>query len=211
MIDFVPDLPASTVEAYQGIGIDSGMKVPMRFSEAWWETEGEALAWLVTEGLASTCWVPSDYKEGSTSHVMLCYPMGDNASTLNDVAEAAGGGTAGDEAIISAILEDLDGTLPQAPGRATETYLEGIVQNWGAAPYTLGAYSYPMVGTYTTGNQSKRKDLQDPVADDRIFFAGEASHNTHPSTVPGALHEGERAANTVHLVNGSPNNPPDMP
>ena len=52
MIDFVPNLPASTVDAYNGIGIDMGMKVPIRFSSAWWETEGEPLSWLVTEGLA---------------------------------------------------------------------------------------------------------------------------------------------------------------
>jgi len=211
IIDFVPDLPASTVSAYNGIGIDMGMKVPMRFSSAWWETEGEALAWLVTEGLASACWVPSDYKADTTSYILLCYPMGDNAAALNDIATAAGGGAAGDAAIINAILADLDGTFPQAPDQASENYLEGIVQNWGAEPYTLGVYSYPKIGTHTTATDSKRKELQDPVADGRIYFAGEGSHTTHPSTVVGALHEGERAANAVDAVNGDPNNPPDLP
>lgn len=115
------------------------------------------------------------------------------------------------EAIINAILEDLDGTFPQAPNQASEQYLEGLVQNWGTDPYTLGTYSYPTVDTYTTPNNSKRRDLQDPVAENRIFFAGEASHTTHASTVVGALHEGERAANDVHAVNGAPNNPPDLP
>jgi hypothetical protein len=54
-------------------------------------------------------------------------------------------------------------------------------------------------------------DLQAPVADDRIFIAGEGSHSTHPATVVGALHEGERAAGDVHRVNGAPNDPPDLP
>jgi hypothetical protein len=211
MIDFVPDLPASTVSAYNGIGMDMGMKVPMRFSTAWWETEGEALAWLVTEGLAGACWVPSDHKVGSSSHILMCYPMGDNGSALNDIAAAAGGGEAGDAAIIQAILADLDRTFPQAPNQASADYLEGIVQNWGTEPYTLGVYSYPKVGTYTTAADSKRRDLQDSVANDRVFFAGEGTHTTHPSTVPGALHEGERAAMAVHAVNGEPNNPPALP
>lgn len=35
MINFVPDLPASTVSAYNGIGIDMGMKVPLRFASPW--------------------------------------------------------------------------------------------------------------------------------------------------------------------------------
>jgi hypothetical protein len=56
-----------------------------------------------------------------------------------------------------------------------------------------------------------RRDLQDAVADNRVFFAGEGSHVTHPATVVGALHEGERAANDVDDVNGSPNDPPPLP
>lgn len=221
MIDFIPDLPEATVAAYNGIGIDMGMKVAMRFSTAWWETEGQDMGWLVTEGLASACWPPTNYKAGSTDHILLCYPMGDNAAALNDIAADAGGGAAGDAAIIAAILADLDQTFPQAPGKATENYLPdldddgvvrgGVVQNWGTHPYTLGVYSYPKVGTYTTANNSKRLDLQVPVANNRIFFAGEASHNTHPATVVGALHEGERAANEVHSVNGNPGNPPELP
>ena len=211
MIDFVPALPASTVSAYNGIGIDMGMKVPLRFASAWWETQGQKLSWLVTEGLAGACWVPTDYKVGSTDYILLCYPMGDNAAALNDIATNDGGGAAGDMAIINAILADLDGTFPQAPNGATANYIEGIVQNWGTHPYTLGVYSYPKVGTYTTANDSRRLDLQLPVAANRIFFAGEGSHNTHSATVVGALHEGERAANNVNSVNGNPNNPPSLP
>jgi hypothetical protein len=211
MIDFVPDLPASTVDAYNGIGIDMGMKVPIRFTSAWWEVEGEPLSWLVTEGLAGACWVPTDYKSGSTSHIMMCYPMGDNAEILNEISEAAGGGAAGDAAIVDAILFDLDSTFLDENNPATSNFSEGVVQNWGEHPYTLGVYSYPKVGTYTTASDNKRADLQVPVANNRIFFAGEGSHETHPATVVGALHEGERAANDVHAVNGNPNSPPPLP
>lgn len=211
IIDFVPDLPAETVSAYNGIGIDVGMKVPMRFTSAWWETEGEDLGWLVTEGLASACWAPTNYKIDSTDHILLCYPMGENAAALNDIATGAGGGAAGDVAIINAILADLDVTFPQAPNAATANYTEGVVQNWGTHPYTLGVYSFPKIGTFTTANDNLRRDLQDAVADNRVFFAGEGSHVTHPATVVGALHEGERAANGVDDVNGSPNDPPPLP
>ncbi len=215
MIDFVPNLPSTTLLAIDGIGIDMGMKVAIRFTTAWWETEGDPLSWLVTEGLAGACWVPTDYKVGSTDYIMMCYPMGDNAKMLNEIAEAAGGGEAGDVAIVEAILFDLDLTLPKATPEgeaATYNYTdESVVQNWGAHPYTLGAYSYPKLHTYTTASDNKRADLQVPVANNRIFFAGEASHETHPSTVVGALHEGERAANEVHAVNGNPNDPPPLP
>lgn len=210
-IDFVPDLPAKTVDAYNGIGIDMGMKVAISFSDVWWELEGQPLSWLVTEGLAGACWVPTDYKVGSPDHIMMCYPMGENAKNLNNIATDAGGGAAGDAAIVAEILNDLDATFPDANGAANDLALSAIVQNWGAHPYTLGAYSYPKVGTYTTESDNKRADLQVPVANNRIFFAGEGSHVTHPSTVVGALHEGERAANEVNAVNGNPNNPPPLP
>jgi len=211
MIDFVPDLPADTVAAYNGIGIDMGLKVAMSFSSAWWETEGVQMARLVTEGLAGFCWTPSDYKVESQSHILMCYPMGDNGAALNDIAAAAGDGAAGDAAIIDAILTDLNGVFPQAPDQASANYIEGVVQNWGTDPYTIGVYSFPKSGTVTSAKNSKRTDLQQPVADNRIFFAGEGSHNTHPATVVGALHEGERAANEVDVVNGNPNNPPALP
>lgn len=121
-IDFIPDLPSSTVDAYNGIGIDSGMKVPMRFASPWWETEGTQMGWLVTEGLASACWVPSNYKAGSSDHILMCYPMGDNAATLTGIAQGAGGGAAGDAALINALLVDLDAASrrrPAAPAQAT--------------------------------------------------------------------------------------------
>jgi monoamine oxidase len=212
IIDFTPDLPASTVDAYNGIGFDKGMKVAMRFGSVWWETENDPLAWLVTEGIAGACWVPSDYKVSSPDNIMMCYPMGDNAQALTDFAANGYNGQFGDDAIVAAILDDLDATLPQAPANAaTSAYIDAVVQNWGAHPYTLGPYSYPKIGTFTTASNNKRADLQVPVAGNRIYFAGEGSHETHPSTVVGALHEGERAANDVASANGNPNDPPPIP
>jgi len=122
-IDFTPDLPDATVAAYNGIGMDMGMKVALRFGSVWWETEGVEMARLVTEGLAGFCWTPSDYKVDTESHILMCYPMGDNASALNELAEAAGGGAAGDEAIIQAILDDLIGGLGKGAIHARRVFV----------------------------------------------------------------------------------------
>lgn len=203
-IQFKPELPASTVEAYMGIGFDSGMKVALRFSSPWWETEGESLAWLVTEGVAGVCWVPSDYKKNSTSHVLMCYPMGENSRELSALAA-----TGDSSALVKAVLRDLDQTFPQAPDAASSNYVDSLVQDWGSEPFIKGAYSYPRINTVRSIElESKRRNLKVSVAGDRIFFAGEATHETHPATVVGAIHEGERAALEVHAVNGSPGNPP---
>ena len=41
-----PSISASCARLFA----DQGMKVAIRFSSVWWETEGDPLAWLVTEG-----------------------------------------------------------------------------------------------------------------------------------------------------------------
>ena len=65
-----------------------------------------------------------------------------------------------------------------------------------------------LMQSYSIKTDTERLRLRAPVADKRIFFAGEATHPTHPATVVGAIHEGERAALEVHAANGSPGNAP---
>jgi monoamine oxidase len=59
---------------------------------------------------------------------------------------------------------------------------------WNADPWALGAFSAAAVG-----GQPGRKVLMEPIRD-RMFFAGEAVHETLWGTVGGAWESGERAA-----------------
>ncbi len=65
------------------------------------------------------------------------------------------------------------------------------VTNWNAEPWALGASS-----AAAPGGQWARKALMEPVRG-RVYFAGEAAHETMWGTVAGAWESGERAANTV--------------
>ena len=62
---------------------------------------------------------------------------------------------------------------------------------WNAEPYVRGAFS-----AAPPGAQPSRKTLTEPVAN-RIWFAGEAVHETLWGTVGGAWDSGERAADAV--------------
>jgi monoamine oxidase len=62
---------------------------------------------------------------------------------------------------------------------------------WGAEPFALGAFSAAAVN-----GQGGRRILMEPVRD-RLFFAGEAVHETLWGTVGGAWESGERAADAV--------------
>ena len=79
-------------------------------------------------------------------------------------------------------LADLYGAdVKKAIGRTHAT-------RWAAEPWTLGAFSAAAVG-----GQGGRKVLMEPVRE-RLFFAGEAVHETLWGTVGGAWESGERAA-----------------
>jgi monoamine oxidase len=62
---------------------------------------------------------------------------------------------------------------------------------WNADPFALGAFSAAAVG-----GQPGRKVLMEPVRE-RLFFAGEAVHETLWGTVGGAWESGERAADAA--------------
>lgn len=189
-IEFLPTLPDSTVDAYRNIGMGLGMKVALRFKKPFWENK---LAYLITDGLASSCWVPSSYKTGSQDFIMMCYPMGDNGVKLAEMSLAAGEGKKGEERILKEMLKDLDRLFD---GAATNLYQDGLVQDWSSDPYVRGSYSFPTLETYQSSYNSKRQQLAKPVAD-KLFFAGEGSNHINPACVPGALQEGERAAKQI--------------
>ena len=190
-IQFTPVLPEATINAYRNIGMGKGMKIALRFSKPFWDTK---LTYFVHEGLTSCGWIPTSYKVDATDHIIMCYPMGDNALTL--AKRTAGDG----ESMIKIALSELDLVFSGKPSR---TYVDGIVQDWTATRYVEGTYSYPMPNTYDSHGNSMRQQLAKPVLD-KIFFAGEGTNHHNPSTVPGAIQEGIRAAKAVDtLLQGS--------
>jgi monoamine oxidase len=69
---------------------------------------------------------------------------------------------------------------------------------WNEEPWVLGATS-----AAAPGAQSARRILMEPIGN-RIFFAGEAAHETMWGTVNGAWESGERAADAVVKLLGGP-------
>jgi monoamine oxidase len=63
--------------------------------------------------------------------------------------------------------------------------------NWAKEPWALGAFSAAAVG-----GQPSRRILMEPIGN-RIYFAGEAAHETLWGTVGGAWESGERVATAL--------------
>jgi monoamine oxidase len=96
---------------------------------------------------------------------------------------------AGDPA--AAALDVLASALG-ASRRRVRTLVEGSwTHDWDADPFACGAYSYMRVG-----GTGAAKALGRPV-EGTLFFAGEATAESDPATVEGALASGRRAAGQI--------------
>ena len=190
IIDFAPDLPVAKVAAYNTLGMGKGMKLFLRFNKPFWNAS--RLFDLITEGPTGICWTPAKYQPGAENDVMTCFSMGENAQFMTALPD--------DAARLKQVLSDLDAMFA---GQASSNFEDGLVQDWSSEPYVRGSYSYPAPGSYPDGNDSARQVLAAPVGG-KLFFAGEATHNEAPSTVPGAIQSGERAAAEIHSTLGGP-------
>jgi monoamine oxidase len=116
---------------------------------------------------------------------------------LVDVGGRFGAGLAAQgEAAMTAFavdwLAELFGTeIKKAVKRSAAT-------SWAKEPWVLGAFSAASVG-----GQPSRRVLMEPIGT-RIYFAGEAAHETLWGTVNGAWESGERAADAVLKRYGPP-------
>ena len=176
-IAFTPALPASKTAAIENIGMGTGMKILLKFSETFWN---EDALWFTYYNYAQSGWAPGLPKTYGTNNVITCFIMGEKAEYLSALGEGA----------LDVVLAELDLFYD---GAATEKFVESKIIDWIKEPFVKGVYSYPTPGTFESEYVSKRLDLAEPV-DCKVFFAGEATSNNHPATVHGALESGARAA-----------------
>ena len=109
----------------------------------------------------------------------------------------------GDAAMVEFAVEWLTGLFGTGVKKAVQ---RTQVTQWNKDPWTLGAFS-----TASPGWQGARRILMEPVRN-RVFFAGEAVHETLWGTVGGAWESGTRAAEAVmRRVLGQPEPAPPKP
>lgn len=177
VIEFLPALPAINQDAIDTMLMGHGMKIILKFTEAFW---GDDIYDITFKNYPTEAWAPGLIRTGATNNILMCFCMGERAEYLSGLGDGA----------ITAVLTELDSLFD---GAATEKFADAFIQDWIKEPFIKGSYSCPAPGTYNSATDSRRLDLAMPV-DCKIFFAGEATNNHHPSTVHGALESGARAA-----------------
>ena len=150
------------------------IRVALRFREAFWEERCPGVAFFQSpEAPFPTFWTPLPMH----APLLTAWAGGPKAERLSGLPE---------KQLVRHALASVRSVLGRVPK------VQGVlVQDWQADPYSLGAYSYVLVG-----GQGAREQLRRPLLK-TLFFAGEATDADEAGTVAGALRSGMRAARDV--------------
>lgn len=182
ILHFSPQLPAEKVAAADAIGMDTGMKIILKFKHRFWEDQ---MYFLHSDGFLPQFWTACKGKS-ETSHVLTAFIGGTRAEMLDNMSVDP----------VRFAIEELDEIF--GAKIASRSFERGLLADWGADPWIRGLYSYPTVQTTETDREALARPLSG-----KIFFAGEATNTLGASgTVHGAMETGWRAAAEVRAALG---------
>lgn len=170
VIEFLPALPTEKMDGINKIQMDEGLKVFIEFSERFYPD-------MVMFGGLISNWIfdkktyfDAVFGKDTNRHVLGLFVINEEAAEFTKLGA--------DQAIFEAVMAELDGIFG---GKATQYYVNHLVQNWSAEPFIQGAYSYTFDGN--------RKNIVNTIVkplNDKVYFAGEAFSIDNQATVHGA-------------------------
>jgi polyamine oxidase len=177
-LTFEPPLPAAHRTALDRLVVGVLDKLFLRFATPFWEeaTEAQVLGRLGTPIGRFAEWINLQALVGQP--VLLGFNAGRTAFDLPD----------DDDALVALALEDLRSMF----GDEVTEPVAFVRTRWGADPFARGSYSAFGVGSSPADIEA----LAEPVAG-RLFFAGEHTDPSNPSTTHGAWRSGLRAAAAI--------------
>ena len=110
--------------------------------------------------------------------VLVCLSAGVSASQVELRSK---------ESVVKGVMSNLKKLFPD---QCPDAPVQSIVTTWGQDEYARMAYSY--IGVNGTGDDYDTN--QQPLAEERLRFAGEATCREFPATVAGAVKSGMREA-----------------
>lgn len=173
-IRFIPELPAETQDALDGLGMGAYTKIALKVDRAKVGAleATDYIELLESGGISFEFWPFG-------GDLMVAILGGDHARRLCE---------AGERAAIDFATERLASMLG---GRMRDAVLGGRLAAWWTDPYARGSYSIAR-----PGRAQAREALRAPVGG-KLFFAGEATAGGGAMTVGGATLEGVRVAQST--------------
>ena len=173
---FRPDLPRRQRRAIDELGMGVLNKTSLLFEDVFWDKDVELIGYV---GAQTGQWAETLNLYPYTGQpVLLMFNAGSYGARIEAMPDAE---------IVDQALAALEVMYGRIPGPK-----DTLVTRWRSDPWSYGSYSYVPAGV----SFRRHLDLARPV-DDKVFFAGEATHQDYPATVHGAFLSGVRAARQV--------------
>nr|XP_049696160.1 protein anon-37Cs isoform X3 [Helicoverpa armigera] len=192
---FRPQLPQQKVTTIEKLSIGVVGKVILEFENAWWDkTKWFPFIWKSDDKKRL-----SDDEKWVTNFSGVSPPMGNSKSlTLWSCGEVAKLVETLPEDVVKRKVMELVRRF-MGKGKTIPEPIAMLRSSWFSNPYTRGSYTYDNILTpqYPNARATLAEPLLDSSGAPRVLFAGEATDNTHFSTVHGATDTGFREANRL--------------
>lgn len=167
------------VEAFHQIGFSTVIKISLEFKQPFWQEYEKELGFIFSEEIFPTWWTQHPHP----APLLTGWINGPQAASFTQ---------AGPEKMLQYALYSLAGIFGLPLIFLEQQLVASNITDWGADPYSLGAYSYDMLPS-----RAARQLLQQPVAN-TLWFAGEALYTgAWPGTVEAALTSGKEVADQL--------------
>jgi len=176
-VSFSPELPSGKQRAIEALGFGVLNKVFLEFPNIFWEKEAHLLGYISKEKGRFSEWL--NFVPLINEPILLAFNAGTFGLEIEDWSDAE-------------IIELAMHTLKSIYGNGIPSPINQIITRWGKDPFSLGSYS----SINKNASPAHYESLATSV-DSQLYFAGEATHRNHPSTVHGAYLSGLRAAKEI--------------
>ena len=174
---FNPPLPQVKQDAIQALDMGVLNKVYLKFPQVFWDNNVDNIAHISEQKGRWSYWI--NLSKVTNQPILLAFNVASFGAEIEQLSD--------DEIISQAMIQ-----LRKFFGNDIPSPTDSIITRWASDPFSFGSYSYVPKGA----TASMRDDLAAPISN-RIFFAGEATHNRFPSTVHGAFLSGQREAERI--------------
>lgn len=176
-VRFDPPLPKEKKTAIDQIGAGILNKVCLKFPKVFWPKDADWIGAVSAQRGEFCDWLSLHRTTGQP--VLMAFNSGSFARKLEGWPDQK-------------MVEQAMQVLRRIYGDQTVEPTGVQITRWASDPFALCSYSSPRLGM----TDQSRKQLAKAVGG-RLFFAGEATHAKHPSTVHGAWLSGQRAAREI--------------
>lgn len=181
IITFLPELPSTMSTAINSISMDDGLKVFIEFEEKFYPDLFVVGRFLQSLSGDDKIFYDAAFRKDSNRNVLGLFTINSQAAPYIALGS--------DQAIFEKIMEELDEMFD---GKASQNYIQHVVQNWSKEPYIKGSYSYNF-----ENNQEETVNTIKAGLEDKVFFAGEGLSIDNQATVQGACESGYAAVEMI--------------